>query len=425
MDPASLAQWFRRAAVAVALALPLAPPVGCSSSGQSAPSCVSSKCPAGNECIDDGSGQGAACRQVCTNSSECPFNSYCNDGQPQSWCAANTVVVTPQGSGQWGAVCVPTGGIANNPDCDVTNGFACYGTSPTDANSFCTLYGCTVDTDCAGGWWCATVNDAPNLETDKPSYGATRPVCLPRAYCAPCKLDHDCPAAADGTQQHCGADSQGNGYCTSQCATDANCPLDATCQNWQSLCTPAQGASCLSDDDCPAAAGVVQHCDGAHCTPECGGDSDCIGVATSSPSDAGDAQASTDSASDAGDAQASASPAGSAKCQWRGLCTPRAGVCVGSGGFCSPCRSDADCTDGYCISGAPYSTERFCSTKSTRIPCDTTDPNPAGCPAHKTTDHWVANGCVTTPANQCEGFVVLGSSTGSAEELPGCWTANR
>jgi hypothetical protein len=224
----------------------------------------------------------------------------------------------------------------------------------------------------------------------------------------------DCPASAAGTQQHCTTDSQGNGYCTTECATDANCLLDATCKNWQSLCTPAQGAACENDEDCPLQAGVVQHCDGARCTPECGADSDCVGAAASGAADGGGAQAS-----------AGASPVVPAKCEWRGLCAPRAGVCVGNGGFCSPCRSDADCTNGYCISGAPYSTERFCSSKSTMIPCDTTDANPAGCPTHQTSDNWVLNACVTTPANQCEGFVVLGTSTGQPQELPGCWTANR
>jgi hypothetical protein len=416
MDPVSASRRFQGFAVAAALVLLLAPPFGCSSGPAAAPVCVSSQCPAGNECVDDGSGKGPACHQVCTNAGECPFNTFCNDGQPESWCAPSTYPVPQLPTGQWGAVCVPTGGELNNPDCDGADGFACYGTSPTDASAFCTVFGCTVDTDCAGGWWCATVNQAPNVRTNTPSFGPTLHVCLPRTYCSPCKLDHDCPAAADGTQQHCATDSQGNGYCSTECATDANCALDATCKNWQSLCTPAQGAACQNDEDCPLQAGVVQHCDGARCTPECGADSDCVGAAVA-----------VSAAADGGEPQADAGASGvvPAKCEWRGLCTPRAGVCVGSGGFCSPCRSDADCTNGYCISGAPYSTERFCSSKSSMIPCDTTDANPAGCPTHETTDHWVLNACVTSPANQCEGFVVLGTSTGQPQELPGCWTANR
>ncbi len=424
MNPAPpLSRRLRWVALVAALAAVLGPPAGCSSSDGAA--CVSSRCPAGNECIDDGSGKGAACHQVCTGASECPFNSYCNDGQPKSWCVASTLPIPQQTTGQWGATCVPTGGEANNPGCDGADSFWCYGTSPTDASAFCTVFGCGADSDCPGDWWCATVNKAPNATTSTTSYGATRTVCLPRAYCAPCKLDHDCPAAAGGTQQHCALDTQGNGYCTTECATDANCALDATCQNWQSLCTPAQGASCQSDEDCPTAAGVVQHCDGARCTPECGGDGDCVAAALSVGTDAADAGAAdAGGAKDAGGGMASA-PLMNGKCQWRGLCNPRAGVCVGNGGFCSPCRSDMDCTNGYCISGMPYSTERFCSAKSTRVPCDTMDANPVGCPAYVKSDHWTVNACVTTPANQCEGFVVLGSTTGQAQELPGCWTANR
>jgi hypothetical protein len=375
--------------------------------------CVSSRCPPGNECIDDGSGKGAACRQACTSSSQCPFNSFCNDGQPKSWCTANSYVVPQQPSGQWGASCMPMFGENNNPSCDAVDGFWCYGISPTDASSYCTVFGCMVDTDCAGGFWCAAVNIAPNIKTDTPSSGPTRKVCLKRAYCSPCKLDHDCPAAPDGTLQHCAMDTQGHGYCTSQCAADTNCNPDATCKNWQSLCTPAQGASCQSDDDCPPLAGVFQHCDGGRCTPECGGDGDCLASVLAGPKEAADAS------------RGATTPAVDGKCQWRGVCNPRAGVCVGDGGFCSPCRSDVDCTNGYCIAGAPYSTEHFCSVKSTRIPCDTMHENPPGCPAHQPTDPWTASACVLTPANQCEGFIILGTASGQPQALPGCWTANR
>src|SRR5580693_633747 len=110
MGPASVSRRFQRAAAAAAVAFTfaLAPPVGCSSGGDGPPACVSSHCPPGNECIDDGSGKGASCQQVCTSSSECPFNSSCNDGQPKSWCTANTYSVPQQPSGQWGAPCVPS-----------------------------------------------------------------------------------------------------------------------------------------------------------------------------------------------------------------------------------------------------------------------------------------------------------------------------
>jgi hypothetical protein len=302
-------------------------------------------------------------------------------------------------------------GEQNNPTCDVADGFACYGTSPTDAAAVCTQFGCTDDTSCPATWWCATVNQAPNVTTLTPSLAPTRTVCLPRAYCAPCASDRDCPAAADGTEQHCTTDGSGAGYCSPECATDANCNLDATCKDWQSVCTPSQGAACSSDDDCPpSASDVAQHCEEGHCTPECASDSDCMPPGT--PTSGAGASGATDGA---------VAPT----CKWHRLCTPRAGVCVGTGGFCAPCRSDADCTNGYCLTGAPYSTERFCSVKSTTTPCSTTTLDPVGCPAHTASDNWIGIGCVSKPPNQCEGLVVLGTSSSQAVPTPGCWTVNR
>ncbi len=413
MRPASIFPWWPLAA---ALALLLTPPLGCSSSSGNA-GCVSSQCASGNECIDDGSGKGAACHKICAAASECPFNYYCNDGQPKSWCVPSTLPIPPQPTGQWGSPCQPSGGEGNNPSCDGTDGFACYGTTPTDANAFCSVFGCAADSDCPGAWWCGTVNRAPNVTTDQPSFGPTRRICLPRSYCAPCQLDHDCPASSDGTQQHCARDAQGAGYCAPECATDANCPLDATCKTWQSLCTPAAGAICASDEGCPPVNGVVQHCDDGRCTPECASEGECAADGAGTDAAPGDASSRDSAAADSGAADAGK---GAPRCQLRGLCTPRAGVCVGAGGFCSPCRSDVDCANGFCLSGAPYSTERFCSVKSARVPCNTTAANPPGCPAPQMTDNWLADECLTTPANQCEALVGFGGSG-----IPGCWTVNR
>ena len=302
----------------------------------------------------------------------------------------------------------------------LSDGFWCYGTSPTDANSFCTVFGCTVDTDCAGGCWCATVNDAPNIKTTNAFLRATRHG-LPAAHVLRARASSTtiAPRRPTGRSSTASRTPRATATARPQCATDANCPLDATCKNWQSLCTPSQGASCKSDDDCPLLAGVVQHCDGGALHTR---------MRRRRRLHRGRPQQREQREWRAGRAarrRAPSHPAIAGKCQWRGLCTPRAGVCVGSGGFCSPCHSDADCTNGYCISGTPYSTERFCSVKSTHVPCDTMDANPAGCPVHTTTDNWTLNACVTTPANQCEGFVVLGTSTGTPQPLPGCWTANR
>ncbi len=379
--------WRAAAALLGALPLPLAlvilaAPAGCSSSPSAG--CDSSKCAAGNECIDDGSGSGATCHKVCTGQAGCPAGYSCHEGQAgakvANWCVPG-----------WHTPCAPGGGEQGNPDCDAAHGFGCYGTSPTDGSAFCTRFDCAKDSDCLGGWWCATVNQGPNVTTAKATFGPTRTVCLPRVYCAPCQADVDCNAAPDGTPQRCVGDAQGSGFCALQCQKNVDCPFDATCVIQATVCAPSQGQACRTDADCPPAGGVYQHCDGTMCTPECASNADC---------------------------------GGSQACVTRGLCAPRAGVCKGDGGFCSPCSSDADCTSGDCLTAA-NSTERFCSAKATTASCSASVLDPPGCPAHKSSDGWIGVACTQTPANQCIGLVTFGSVAGSPQPVPGCWTVNR
>jgi hypothetical protein len=419
-------RYFRRvggagAAVTAALALV----VGCSAGGSggshaTGPTCDSSKCGPGNQCVDDGSGSGPQCHLVCTQHSQCPSGWYCNDGtvpaasggpgQPANWCIQGTASY-PTVPGQFGTPCLPSEGEGNNKACDTADAFACYGQTPTDANAFCTQFNCSADSDCPGGWWCETVDKAPNVLTNKRSFGQTRTVCRPRQYCATCQEDHDCPKAANGTQQHCVQDSQGNGFCSLQCTADANCPLDATCVTAYPVCLPAQGATCASDEDCPPTSSTFQHCYGGTCTPECGSDSDCTGT--------------------------------SQKCGSLGACQPRAGVCVGSGSFCDPCRSDADCSQagGTCMR-ADYSTERYCSVP-TKGTCPTTTQQgviinqpgngmcptaPSGSPASSTT--LGAVGCTFSstdyaPPNQCVALTSISDGSGGETQVLGCWTVNR
>jgi hypothetical protein len=301
----------------------------------------------------------------------------------------------------------------------LADGFACYGISPSDANAFCTQFGCLGDSDCVGGWWCATVDDAPNVTTLKASWGKTRQVCLPRGYCAPCQLDHDCALTPDGQPQYCVADSQGNGYCTPRCTATSSCAADAACVPRWRVCRsiPAAGMPCTRDEDCPPSAqDFAQHCDfgptGAGvdaglaatgvCASECGSDSDC---------DASQNQHCLNSTTS--------------------FCSPRAGVCKGNGKLCSPCRSDADCAasggggGGFCIL-ADYSTERFCTVPGSPAPnmmCS--------CPAGTTTGAPGATvGCSlppqpggppippsAPPPYQCVGLQILGGSP-----ILGCWS---
>jgi hypothetical protein len=309
--------------------------------------------------------------------------------------AAPKVTAQP---GPWGVSCLASGGESGNPACKSTPGFECYGISTTDANAFCTLFGCTEDADCPAEWWCADVNEDPNVTTDtetSQSLGVTRHICLPRGQCDPCKTDHDCASsfASGGTEEHCIADSKGTLFCAEQCTTSANCALDATCSPQYTLCSPASGIACTGDEDCPPARGTYQHCDGGKCTPECA------------------------SAADCGAGQS---------CQALGLCTPRAGVCVGNGSFCSPCRSDDDCPYGYCFT-AGYSTERFCTVVDTATVCDDQEVSPPGCPAVPAGANWKGTMCALTQPGQaeCYGVVTIGAGGGSSQNAPGCWTANR
>ena len=345
---------------------------GCSS----APACDSAKCATGNKCVTgfatadaEQSGKGAteACRFVCTKQEDCPFNYHCSSSGTVNYCVADRPPAAlgnkpyPKKDGQWGTACDPTKGLDTNPACDTADTFWCYGNAPSDGSAFCTQFQCKDDGDCKGGWWCATVNNGPNVTTTARSFGAdkTTTVCLPRAWnlnpntsCAPCKADIDCPLN-EGKAQHCVtvADA-GEKVCAVECSTDKNCTPDAACS------VP------------PAAT-------------------------------------ETD----------------------KSVCMPRAGTCKGDGGFCSPCHSDKDCKDGFCIN-ADYSTEKFC-TKKSGVACTATlngstyTPIASDCPANPAGG---MVGCFDSVRNskpqpaspvldQCYGTYSFGGNN-----LPGCWS---
>jgi hypothetical protein len=254
--------------------------------------CENSQCATGNECIDNG--KDVSCRLVCAlnadgtgGQSTCPFNYHCVDGK-RPYCAPDATKYAKSTKGQWGAPCVATGGIDTNPACDTDQNFACYAQTPSDGAAFCTQYNCGSDADCKGGWYCGTINTAPNAVQADRVVGATVTLCLPRTYCAPCKSDIDC-VPSGGAREHCVSDNGGSKYCAPECNGDSQCNQEASC--------------------------------------------------------ADNSEANTK------------------------VCTPNAGLCVGDGTFCSPCRSDADCTGGGACVTSSYSTEHFCAT-----------PNGGSCP---------------------------------------------
>jgi hypothetical protein len=223
--------------------------------------CDPTQCATKNECLPDDKGV-EKCRLPCAAQAECPFNYVCAPGTPKNFCVKNTTELQKKDTGLWGTACQPTAGFDKNPACDSGQGFACYAETPTDAAAYCTRYDCTTDLDCAGGFWCATINEAPNATTTKRTLGATRNVCLRRTYCATCKADVDCPKV-DGKDQLCATDGAGGGFCTTRCSANNQCALDATCTGdgqKEQVCVPkatvCKGdgslcAPCLSDADCP------------------------------------------------------------------------------------------------------------------------------------------------------------------------------
>jgi hypothetical protein len=111
------------------------------------------------------------------------------------------------------------------------------------------------------------------------------------------------------------------------------------------------------------------------------------------------------------------------------VCYPRANVCVGDGGLCAPCRSDADCkqgnVQGACVRGE-FSTEQSCAIPSP-MPCFDMKGNqtPSGCPKMGEAPG-AQIGCLggvafkEIPQNYCHGVVKFSTSI-----TPGCYTPGR
>ncbi len=223
-------------------------------------------CKPGNEKVD------GVCRLLCTKQADCPGDYSCTTNAGKSFCAKNADGVTTA-KGEFGTPCNATlKRISDHPDCAAD--FRCFGRSPTDADAYCSRYGCGVDADCPGGFYCASVNAAPNVETTMRSWrgkteGAVTTVCKKRStFCSPCSSDVDC-AARDyaGPALHCVADAGGKKYCTSECTNDASCPRDAACKSVDGLqvCQPNAG-SCTGDGSLCSRCESDAHCkEGGFC----------------------------------------------------------------------------------------------------------------------------------------------------------------
>lgn len=310
-------------------------------------------------------------------------------------------------------VCVPGTCAAGNECIADATGSACRRACTAQSGS----------TGCAFNWTC------------KSPPGAEKPFCVkdslayekkPGQWGTPCnpRDGFDQNPACDSAQSFwCYATSptDGSAFCTQyQCTNDSECRGGFSCVTINkapnalsarasrgettTACLPRSYCStCEADVDCPSLPnGIPQVCvadttgRGKFCTSACQKDSNCR----------------LDS-----------------KCESResagGLvCVPRAGTCKGDGSLCSPCHSDAECPDGYCLS-APYSNERYCSVKSKtgctvgsdgRLKADCPKPGSeapykVGCSPEEDPD---------LPKDQCFGIIDFGG-----QSAPGCWTKSR
>lgn len=258
--------------------------------------CTADACGMGNTCIDN------RCAVLCTTHLECGdgISQECVPAKEDDT-SADILTCRPNGEGAVGTKCL-FGNECDNvfacPDgkkCDPTcagdacpcpadqcKALVCRGGGEGDADAYCTMRDCHANTDCPGGFWCATVRDPHEIcGTDKGNdsfCGTTTEPCV----------DPSMNATTGGTY--------GEG---AHCAVRDECRVRKQC------------APCETDVDCSAVAG--QHCTQVGpekvCTRDCANEFDCE-----------NGFACTD-----------------------GACVPRFGACVGAGNYCEPCRNDLDC----------------------------------------------------------------------------------
>jgi hypothetical protein len=266
---------------------------------------------------------------------------------------------------------------------------------------------CSSNTDpaeaCPHGYTCVQHDPKPFCEKDNVVFPTSK-----GQWGSPCNpsggYDHnpDCDTA-NGFICYGTSPTDATAYCTQYgCTGDRDCAATYWCATINvypdvttthrkvgavtSACLKHTYCSpCTADFDCPTLDGKAQHCIGddngaSFCSPECGSSDNCNLEAR---------------CADFGDFKA---------------CYPRAGVCVGDGALCSPCRSDADCgDDGACLKGQ-YTTEHACGKKS---PSGCDGKGGGTCPAPgdgaKVKAICLGGAIEEVPTNFCAGYYPFGS----------------
>lgn len=239
-----------------------------------------------------------------------------------------------------GNKCLPLDGVTKcrktcssnaDPATSCPFGYTCVAMDP---EPFCVKDNADIAKKDSGQWGFGCLASKgvtnPGCDTDQSFYCYAQSKSDGAAYCTryDCETDRDCAAGFYCATANASPNADTNAVSIG--ATNKVCLKRQYC------------APCAADLDCPPLAGRPQHCVGGDdgvtfCAPECGSSKNCQKDAKCVAFDGYKA------------------------------CYPRAGVCVGDGLICSPCRSDADCQDGACVKGQ-YTEERSCAIKSKK-PC--------------------------------------------------------
>lgn len=174
----------------------------------------------------------------------------------------------------------------------------CLSQGAGDPTAYCTLQDCHADADCGTGLTCKVVRD-------------------PHQICGKAA-----PPTACGTTKDPCVDPSMNMANGTTYAAGPLCTLRNECRV-RGACDP-----CTSDVDCSRTPGMkcAQVASASVCAFTCDTDGDCVG---------------------------------GFQCTG-GACVPRAGACVGNGGFCEPCVHDTDCAAGAYCGAESAGGEHFC-----------------------------------------------------------------
>jgi hypothetical protein len=369
-----------------------------------------SDCPSGQECVPvktdgpSGVASGAA-TSVCVPSPKAPIGAPCPNGTEcgslppacpdgsncdYSQCGGDNCAPDPIACSDVPAGTVCTVGKCQSdgtpcvvPGCtqDQCQPLVCLFAGQDDAAAYCSLADCHQDTDCPAGYWCPSVRDA-------------HPICGGKAPSVP-------------------------GLCSSACSNTAGCTGlygdGATCNTTTTLCvlpcvtpgadnTYAQGSFCTQHNECR----LRRACD------PCQSDLDCsiAGQHCTAMPMGSDKFCTADCASDA-DCADGFQCTGNA-------CVPRYGSCQGTGNFCEPCHTDADCGAGMFCGRDPSGVERFCRSPLGLMKC-TSD---AQCPVAPSGLH---GKCMDQTSNSNPGDGVYHTCAPhyiAATARFGCWLGN-